>query len=243
MIIAVLSDIHGNQAALKAVMNNILIQHPEVEAFVLLGDLIDYGPHSNEVIELITAIEIPIFCNIWGNHEQAVMTGEYSRFSSARGVACAKHTSDILDESARKYIDERMEHAGIQIFCIEEKKCMAVHGSLSDPYWKSITADDEISGYENYDYIFSGHSHLPHYFEKYYKADAPETRNRKKVIFINPGSVGQPRNINNKAQYVILDTNTENIQFVKVSYDILLEQRNFTNDVDEFYKERLERGI
>ena len=87
------------------------------------------------------------------------------------------------------------------------------------------------------------HSHLPHFFEVFYEADRPAYRNKKKTIFINPGSVGQPRNHNSNAQFALLDTETEEIQLLKTSYDIKKEQSAYTGKVDDFYKVRLEKGI
>ena len=77
----------------------------------------------------------------------------------------------------------------------------------------------------------------------YYKADSPEYRNEKRTIFVNPGSVGQPRNHNPAASYAILNLENNEIQFKKVNYDIQTEQSRFSDKVDEFYKKRLERGI
>ena len=88
--ILILSDIHGNYSALNGVFKNI--EWDSVKGMILLGDLIDYGPSSNEVIGLLKEYQdIEIYCNIWGNHEQAIMTDAYDKFSSQRGKACAKH--------------------------------------------------------------------------------------------------------------------------------------------------------
>ena len=97
--------------------------------------------------------------------------------------------------------------------------------------------------YRDYDYIFSGHSHLPHFIEKFTTCEDARRRNKKKVIFINPGSVGQPRNLNNMAQFAVLDTETEQVTFEKVRYNIQEEQSAYHGQVDEFYRERLEWGI
>ena len=66
---------------------------------------------------------------------------------------------------------------------------------------------------------------------------------KKKTIFINPGSVGQPRNINPCAQFGILDTQTTEYTHVSVPYDFRSEQELYTDDVDVFYKDRLTLGI
>jgi predicted phosphodiesterase len=136
-----------------------------------------------------------------------------------------------------------MSNHGQTLFEIKNKKCLAIHGSLQDEYWKAIRPCDDLEAYRQYDYVFSGHSHLPHYFAEYYKTDNPAARNQKKTIFLNPGSVGQPRNLCPMAQYAILDLETESITMARVPYDIKKEQSAFSDNIDAFYKNRLERGV
>jgi predicted phosphodiesterase len=69
-------------------------------------------------------------------------------------------------------------------------------------------------------------------------------RNKKKTIFINPGSIGQPRNHDNSAQYVVFDTVSLDISFNKCKYNIKEEQKNYNQyEVDSFYSSRLGVGI
>lgn len=242
MKLLILSDVHGNQEALKSVLGEVEKQK-NVEVCILLGDVIDYGMHSNEVVQILRGMPYPVLCNIRGNHEQAVLTDDYTRFSSERGRLCAQYTKSIISPETWDYIRHTMLNDGMAEFIVEGKRCLAVHGSLEDIYWKSINANQDLSTYQKYDYVFSGHSHLPHFFEVFYKIDDPIYRNRKKTTFINPGSVGQPRNLNPMAQFAILDTDTGELFMRKVPYDIRKEQTAFTGQVDYFYKERLERGI
>lgn len=239
--IAILSDIHGNREALLNVIASL--ENETIEGAALLGDLVDYGMHSNEVIEMIQGLKYPLLCNLRGNHEQAVIVESYDRFSSKRGSACAMYTHSVLNENTWNYIKNIQMPSGMSEFMIEEKKCLAVHGSLEDNYWKSIFPGENSPEYEKYDYVFSGHSHLPHYFEVFYPADHPKMRNKKKTVFINPGSVGQPRNLNSMAQYCILDIHTGQIDMRKIPYDIEKEQASYHGQVDDFYRERLELGV
>lgn len=241
MKFAVLSDLHGNLTALDAVLRRV--SDFKLDGIMLLGDLIDYGPHSNEVIEAIRALSGNVVCNLWGNHEMAILRNKFERFSSQRGVDSAKYTASKLSEESKSYIETNMRESAVLEFSVSGKKCLAVHGSLQDAYWKSIFPTDALEEYEKYDYVFSGHSHLPHYFERYYKTDNPKLRNKKKTVFINPGSVGQPRNQNNNAQFAVIDFDTEEVIFPKVKYDIVSEQKSFSEEVDAFYKERLTEGV
>lgn len=242
MRILIMSDIHGNEQALQAVLKDVA-KKSDVQKIMLLGDLIDYGMHSNEVIDILKRLDKPIICNIWGNHEEAILNENYVRFSSERGRECAKYTRSVLSSAGWDYINNVMTPSGMTEFTLGEKKCLAVHGSLEDIYWKSIRPGEKNPEYQKYDYVFSGHSHLPHMFEVFYEIDNPANRNKKKTVFINPGSVGQPRNLSPMAQFVIWETDTDEIEMRKVSYDIKREQESYNGQVDGFYRDRLERGL
>ncbi len=241
MNLLVMSDIHGNLSALTAVLKKA--ENININSCVLLGDIIDYGPHSNEVIDILKELPYPIICNIWGNHEEAVINEHYNRFSSERGKICAKHTRNNLKNTSIKYIKETMTNRGKFEFDCDGKKCLAIHGSFEDEYWISLNVTTDVTEYKKYDYVFSGHSHFPHFFEKYYKTDSAQKRNNAKTIFINPGSVGQPRNLNNMAQFTFLNVKDETVYMEKAPYDIENERKYFSEQIDKFYKERLKLGI
>lgn len=241
-MILILSDIHGNLEALKAVLYREDLK--KISGIILLGDLIDYGPYSNEVIQLLMD-ELPekkILINLWGNHENAILTEAFTGFSSQRGVESAKYTSSILNRSSRNYL-EKLEMSGIKTFKLGTKKCLAVHGSLDDPFWTSIFPENVHGNYKEYDYVFSGHSHYPHCFDVFYEIENPAYRNKKRVLFLNPGSVGQPRDHSPYASYALMDLETEEVRLKKVSYDVNKTIKHFSDRVDDFYKIRLKRGI
>lgn len=243
MKVAVLSDIHGNLAALNAVVARLW--EMSIWGVAVLGDLIDYGPHSNEAVERLGRfLEKRTVCaNLWGNHELAAVSGEYGRFASERGARCAAYTRKTLSGETMDYLTDRMDTEGVKHFYCAGKSCLAAHGSLDDAYWGSITAETEADGYAQYDYVFSGHTHIPHYFTKWAETGNPVLRDRKPVHFVNPGSVGQPRSQNPRAQFAVWDTDSGGVEFVAVPYDIEEEQRHFSDEVDAFYRERLQRGI
>lgn len=241
MQIVVLSDIHGNVSALKSVLENVKEKY-NPDAMALLGDFIDYGMRSNEVIEIIQAIEYPVLCNLWGNHEMAIMNEEYDRFSSKRGEVSARHTRKKLSDHSFLYLEEIKGKSGFQEFMFCNYLFLAIHGSLEDPYWKAISPNSNLEGYGKYDYVLSGHSHYSHVFSAFYPVDDPAMRNKKRTVFINPGSVGQPRNHNPSAQYAVLDTEN-GITLQTVKYDIKSEQSYYTDEVDSFYCDRLSRGV
>lgn len=84
MKVLIISDIHGNKNAFQAVLDRTG-HSQDIKACILLGDIIDYGMHSNEVVQMVKNMPYSIVCNICGNHEEAVLRDEYSRFSSDRG--------------------------------------------------------------------------------------------------------------------------------------------------------------
>ncbi len=241
MKLLILSDIHGNKTALETVFS--YIRNLKLDSVALLGDLIDYGPHSNDVVEMVASLKIPIVCNIFGNHEDAIINDNYGLFSSQRGIDCAKNTKALLTEHSKNYILTEMTKNGKSEFSIDEKKFLAVHGTINDIYWGKFDCSNDLSPYSSYDVVLMGHSHRPIFFEKFFTSENVNTRNQKKTIFINPGSVGQPRNINPYSQFVIFDTNTENCEFIKLKYNYAEEQKSFTSNVDEFYKTRLKFGV
>lgn len=239
---AIVSDIHGNLNALERIAYDM--KSYNVEGIILLGDIIDYGMQSNEVIEYIfNHWKDKLICNIWGNHERAIITRDYNRFSSQRGVDSARYTASQLSRFSLDYLNTFLIHEGVCEFELGGRKLLAVHGSLEDYYWKAIAPENVRGEYGLYDIVLSGHSHSPHMFSRQYEINDPEKRNKHTVIFINPGSVGQPRNQNPAAQYALLNINSMDICFRAVEYDVEAAMARFDGSVDDFYRLRLKTGI
>ncbi len=243
MQLLLLSDIHGNVSALKSVLMDVKKRFSPDYA-VILGDNIDYGMRSNQILDIISKLETPIIANLWGNHEYAIIREDYEHFSSKRGIESAKYTRRHLSEESKKYLNSFNGQSGFFSFIIENKNYLAIHGSLDSPFWGNISPDSNLSNidYSKYDYVISGHNHKSHYFPIFYKNDDSEYRNKKVTYFINPGSVGQPRNHICKAQYAVFDTDS-GISFNTVDYDIKYEQSLFNEEIDSFYSLRLSKGI
>ena len=241
--IVLLSDIHANVAALQAVLKDIECIG-EFDDYALLGDFVNYGPRPNEAIEIAKKLSKPLLVNLWGNHEYSIFGGSLDRFATDRGRAVLKYTNTILTDESRDYLDNCMNHKGMEEKEIDGKRILFMHGNLDDPYWGKFGIDkmNDVR-YAKYDYVISGHSHVPHYVEHFFASDNAEYRNKKRTIFINPGSVGQPRNHNPYAQYGILDLKTNNYEHRCVWYDVEAEQKLFSDSVDSFYKTRLTLGI
>lgn len=243
MRLVLLSDIHANVTALQAVLNDVKTVG-EYDGVAILGDLVNYGPRPNEVIELVKTIDKPLLVNLWGNHEYSIFGGDLDRFATDRGRAVLRYTNSILSQESHQYLDKEMEHNGYQKCVIDGKPFLFMHGNLVDPYWGKFGIDKmNDERFAEFDYVISGHSHVPHYVEHFFACDNAEYRNKKRTIFINPGSVGQPRNHNPYAQYGVLNTVSGNYEHRSVWYDVEKEQKLFCDSVDIFYKERLTLGI
>ena len=240
----ILSDIHGNVSAFDAVLNDC--REENFNGIIILGDCIDYGMRSNEIIQKINMLENTgwnILVNIRGNHEKLVMDRDLERLSSDRGRVMAQYTLSHLSSDSENYIRTKMKASGSHEFLLDGFRCLAVHGSLEDHFWKAIDPDNLRGDYSTYDIVFSGHSHYSHCFTHFYPASDPILRNKKAVMFINPGSVGQPRNQNPNAQYSVISMPSRCVELRAVPYDVEFEQSLYPEEIDDFYKTRLSKGI
>lgn len=243
MRIVVLSDIHANLSALEAVIGDCTDRY-DPDGIILPGDIVNYGMRPNEVIDVIKSFHTPVIASIYGNHEKALFDFDTDQFSTERGKRMLEYTRTIMTPDSKAYIQDNCIANGFIDLDIDGTKILVVHGSFTDPFWGKMT-DVEMSDsrYFEYDYVISGHSHIPHLIEKFYEWDNPQYRNKKRTVFINPGSVGQPRNHNPKAQYACLDIANETIHFNSVGYDIATEQSLYPENLGSFYSERLAKGI
>lgn len=242
----ILSDIHGNVSAFDSVMKDC--EQEEFKGVIILGDCIDYGMRSNEIIKKLISLDRgawknKIIVNIWGNHEKLVVDKDLERLSSDRGRVMARYTARQLSSESVAYINTAMNKEGIKNFELCGLRCLAVHGSLEDNYWKAICPENLRGEYSEYDIVLGGHSHYSHCFTHFYESDRPEFRNKKAVMFINPGSVGQPRNHNPFAQYAVISLPSKRVELRSVKYDVAFEQSLFPNEIDEFYRIRLANGV
>ena len=243
MSIAILSDIHANLSALQSVLKDIC-ERAGNDAYILLGDIVNYGMRPNEVIAELEHLDKPILANIWGNHECAMIDdAQLPHFATDRGRSALMYMRNILSAHSMQYIEGMIKDGYVELE-VERKKILLVHGDMKDVFWGKMTdAEQHNECYKQYDFVLHGHSHVPQYNEVFFADENSEMRNKKKTVFINPGSVGQPRNHNPRAQYAILDTETGECQLLSAEYNIAYEQSLYLEGIDSFYKERLERGV
>jgi len=235
MKIAVFSDIHANLTALETALFHAEQNYNNIK-FINLGDCIDYGMRPNETINRLLSIQTRTLVNIKGNHERALLGYEKEKFSSKRGIDANNYTNSILDKASKHFISEMMDE--FREIEIDGKKILCVHGDLSDIYWGKMCNDELLNvNYSKYDFVLSGHTHIPSLRNFINKEKTHKT------VFINPGSIGQPRNLNPNCQYCVIDTLTSSVEFHSLNYDIQTEARLYKNEIDLYYRDRLYKGI
>ena len=128
MRLVLLSDIHANVTAFKAVLTDISMMG-EKDVYAIIGDLVNYGPRPNEIIEMVKGLDKPLLVNLWGNHEYSIFGGSLDRFATDRGRSVLQYTNSILTEDSRAYLDQRMNHQGYEKCTIEGKHVLFIHGN------------------------------------------------------------------------------------------------------------------
>lgn len=242
----ILSDLHGNLSAWDSVMEDISAE--TFDGVFLLGDLIDYGMRSNELLAQLKQKaegewKGKILANLWGNHEKLAIERDLEHLSADRGRVMANYTREHLSDASFAYLENEMNKEATAELELEGLKILAIHASLNDPFWRGISPEDLRGTYDKYDLVLSGHTHCSQCFTVFYSKDDPERRNKKAVTFINPGSVGQPRNQNPYAQYAVLSLPSKRVELRAVPYDIAFEQSLYPDEIDAFYKNRLTKGV
>lgn len=111
----ILSDIHANLTALKAVLADIRKKEYSPDVMVLLGDIVNYGMRPNEVIEELKEYSQLISVNLMGNHEKALIDRNLDNFSTERGKHLLNYTSSILTDTSWEYIGNCMNKNGFEV--------------------------------------------------------------------------------------------------------------------------------
>jgi predicted phosphodiesterase len=225
MRIAVLSDIHSNLAALEAVRED-LARLDLVDETWVLGDIVGYGPEPNEVVRELQAMGAR---SVLGNHDGAAIGTVDAAYFNPEARTAIEWTAQAVDPNARAYLSTLPEVR-------REGQLTAVHGSPRDPIWEYIVsssvAAENLAHFETRVCLF-GHTHLPVIFCAHGNgieivAATPEAPQRIDAgrALVNPGSVGQPRDGDPASSYLVLDTESDAVEFRRVRYDIERTQRN-----------------
>jgi predicted phosphodiesterase len=241
MRVAVVSDIHANLHALEAVL--AAIDADPVDELWCLGDLVGYGPKPNECCALVQARAAVCLC---GNHDLAVRgTIDLIEFSGHAGTAAA-WTRNVLADEAHAFLDSLEpagRAAGVALF----------HGSARDPVWEYVLSDEAaVTTFmlAEEPLVLVGHSHAAlqialrdTVLEGGLAPNGTELELSGARWLLNPGSVGQPRDGDAHAAFLLLDLEAQRASFRRVPYDIELTQSEMrTAGLPEALIERLTVG-
>ena len=224
MRILVIADVHANLPALLTVLQE------EFDKIVCAGDLVDYGPSPNEVVEILREFD-PV-C-VLGNHDWAVITGDYSSFNPF-AVWSLGWTRENVGEETVRYISRLPLEVSRRIGGL---KIYITHGSPLDPLWDYVFPWDRkkmerIFETRGEDLVVLGHTHIPLLEE------------RDGRILLNPGSVGQPRDGNWRASYAVVDTDEWRVEIVREEYPVeRVVERMRELGFPEFLWRRLLEGV
>ena len=202
MKVTLLADIHGNLAALKAVLRHARGQGA-AQTILNLGDSVGYGPNPEAVVRLIRGSQ---FINILGNYDKKVLSKKHRQEGWSRVKKPGKRTMfawtyHALSKSSRAYLKSLPKTRSIRL---EEFQLLMSHGSpdsISEHLLPGTPKKrlSELAADYPVDAILFGHSHQPF------------IRTVQGVLFINPGSLGRPDDGDPRANYAILDLREGNI--------------------------------
>lgn len=230
MKLAVISCIHGNYEALKAVLSDIEAQ--KADHIYCLGDLVGYGPYPNEVVELIRSLNIPTCQGCW---DEDVVEGldacecSYpSQIAEKRDRIAHEWTNEVIKPENREYL------ANLPMTLSYNNLCF-VHGSPNSQHEYLLPDTSAFIAMERVlstgaDTLFCGHTHIPyvrHLDNMNLSVKIQDTQAREQQQhfttplkqIINAGSVGEPRHGKPDATYVLYDTETQEVTLREVPYN------------------------
>ncbi|MGI8559518.1 MAG: metallophosphoesterase family protein [Solirubrobacteraceae bacterium] len=219
MKVAIVSDIHGNRQAFEAVLDEIA--QADVNEVWCLGDLVGYGADPDACVEL--ARESAEVC-LAGNHDLAV-TGDIplDEFSRGAGIA-ARWTQEVMAPENMAFL------RGLDTSSVERSVGL-YHASPRDPIWEYVLSAllaELCLDAQAERVCLVGHSHVALSFER--PEGAPATGEARRAgseldvaageWILNPGSVGQPRDGDSRAAWLLLDTSAWTARYCRTEYDI-----------------------
>ena len=224
---ALISDIHGNLEALEAVLEDI--GQVSVDEIYCLGDIIGYGPNPCECLDLVMQ---RCKATILGNHDQAALFDPDG--FNPMALQAIYWTRDQLDGNSGSpvLINKRWDFLGELPRNIDEGELKFVHGSPRDPTNEYVFPEYvfdqrkmEILFGKVEQYCFMGHTHIPGVFTTSCEFISPDECDyqyqlSQEKVLVNVGSVGQPRDDDNRSCYVVLDTDEMTLTYRRVEYDI-----------------------
>ena len=243
----ILSDIHSNLEALQACMQRA--QQATYDSVLCCGDIVGYGPNPVEAIDTIRHLNGPC---IRGNHDRVAAGLDEANQFNPHARRAVYWTRSVLTDSYREYLSS-LPVGPLSI----SADAQLVHGAITDEddYIFTEADADENFRLTSKTITFFGHSHFPVVFVSdgsgpsvvaaSYEFDefiAVKCESGKK-LFINPGSVGQPRDGDVRASFAIWDQDRSRIEFYRVEYDVAATQAKMRDvQLPQYLIERLAHG-
>jgi len=204
MRIGIIADPHSNLAAFQAVLKHM----PKVDDIICAGDFVGYGAEPNEVIDLAKKKDIR---TVLGNHDYGAISRDVAGFNPFAAKAVL-WTADKLSEENARYLRGLREEL---MLTYGSRRIYVVHGSPRDPLFEYVFPDLpnrellELTRKVDADVIVLGHTHVP------------MQRVIQGKLILNPGGVGQPRDRDPRASYMLLTLDDEiSVKHERVEYDI-----------------------
>lgn len=215
----VISDIHANWEALQAVLE---AAHGQYEQILCCGDLIGYGADPNAVVEWARA---NVKAVVRGNHDKAGVDLTDLEWFNPVAQAATIWTHHALTAENTEYV------RGLPAGPLQVEDFTIVHGSPlnEDEYLVNIPEAAEVFAYQPSQLVFFGHTHLQGGFvsqrRKTWRIDPSSyptllELDSGSAYLVNPGSVGQPRDENPEAAFVIFDSVAQLVIYHRTPYDI-----------------------
>jgi predicted phosphodiesterase len=236
---AVIADIHANLEAFEVVLDDIKTQN--ATHIVCLGDIVGYNANPKECIKIVRDMNIPV---VKGNHDEYCSTE-----NNLEGFN--PHAADAVHWTRNQLSDEEKQWLRDLKYTRMAASFMMVHATLDAPQRWGYVFDKLAAAasfpYQNTQMCFFGHTHVPVAFMRD-TAVRGGTYSKFKIdpakkYFINVGAVGQPRDNNPKAAYVIYDMDAQTIELRRLDYDIAAAQAKIrAAGLPERLAERLEFG-
>ena len=213
------SDIHSNLEALEAVLQSGRDQN--VDSMYCLGDFVGYGANPNEVVQTVAAL--PDCTSILGNHDAAVIDASERVFFNPVARAGIIYSQQELDTRGESFLKS------LAMVIDSNEHFLAVHSSPADPRaWiyilEPLEAADAFHAMKH-PLAFIGHTHFPAVhtdtgsISPFRPGERIKLSSDRKLI-INVGSVGQPRDGDYRAAYVIYDDELQTAEIFRVEYDV-----------------------
>jgi len=212
--IAIISDIHSNLEALKTVLK--YIENEKISRIICLGDVVGYSPRPNECVDLVRE---KCERTLLGNHDSASLAETDINFFNEYARQAILWTRKRLNQETKEFLRSLP-------YTYPEGNTLYVHSSPVEPEeWHYVLSVGEAKYSLNqikYSLVFIGHSHVAVTFtlEQGKLDESNFLLSPKDRYIVNVGSVGQPRDGDPRASFVIFDTQERRIQYIRLEYNV-----------------------